>query len=318
MKKKKEFVKLFHHCMQVECVNEILYPHRFSKEMLDFYSNIDEGKLIRAYSTAGITMEFITDKPEISFRYKSKGFCRDKLAFDIYENDIFMKTIEEPERSETGFVCYKKQNINRVKITIFLPHCVWLGITDIDFGNWLPIDNLERTILFLGDSITQGMTVSSPSQAYPVLIARAMNCDYINQGVGGYVFCQDSIKDSICADRVIVAYGTNDFYMIKNGKMTVYDFQKNVEAYFSKIKILYYGTKITVITPIWRADCKEKDKEIFLKVKEIIEKCANDKAINVIDGLTLIGHEERFYVDGIHPNDWGANMMALNILRTLS
>lgn len=317
MGKIEKFVKLFHHCTQVEHINGILYPQRFSKEMLDFYSSIDEGKRIRAYSTAGITMEFITDKPEIRFRYKSRGFCRDRVAFDIYENDILMKTIEEPERSENGLIYYRKQNANKVKMTVFLPHCVWMGITDVDFGDWLPVENLEKTILFLGDSITQGMTVSSPSQAYPVLIARAMNYDYINQGVGGYVFCQDAIKESTHADRVIVAYGTNDFYMIKTGKMTVYDFQKNVEAYLSKIKSLYYGIKITVITPIWRSDCREKDKEIFLKVKEIIEKCADDKAINVIDGLTLIGHEERLYVDGIHPNDWGANMMALNLLRTL-
>ncbi len=100
---------LFHHCTKVVNHNGIYYPQRFSDSMLKFYGDMDEGKEIRARSAAGITMECMTDASEVSFSYTSKGFCRDIVAFDIFENDVFMTTMTEPEHSLSGRICYRKR-----------------------------------------------------------------------------------------------------------------------------------------------------------------------------------------------------------------
>lgn len=314
-----EFSKLFHHCTQVVCSDGIYYPQRFSEEMLQFYSGIDEGKEIRARSTAGITMECITDAEEISFSYVSKGFCRDFLAFDIFENDVFMKTIAEPDRSLAGSIRYRKQTAGSVKVTVYLPQCVVIGISDIHMGRWMPVEAPAKKILFLGDSITQGMVVSSPSQAFPVLISRFLRWDYLNHGVGGYVFDKASLRDlhEIQAHKIVIAYGTNDYHMVNIGKLSLAALRKKVEEYLDEAIRVFSMEDILVLTPIWRADCTEESWIVFRQVGDIIKDCALARNLNVIDGLTIVGHDARLYVDGIHPGDWGANMMALNILGAL-
>lgn len=314
-----EFSKLFHHCTQVVCKDGICYPQRFSEEMMQFYAGIDEGKEIRARSTAGITMECITDAEEISFHYVSKGFCRDFVTFDIFENDVFMKTVVEPDRSPEGCIRYRKQTAGKVKLTVYLPQCVVIGISDIHMGNWMPVEDPAKKILFLGDSITQGMVVSSPSQAFPVLISRFLQWDYLNQGVGGYVFNRASLGDArkIQADKIVIAYGTNDYHMVNIGKLSLAQFRRQVEEYLDEVIRLFPRGELLVLTPIWRADCTNESWEVFLQVGEIIKSCALFRNLKVIDGLTIVGHDARLYVDGIHPGDWGANMMALNILRAL-
>ncbi len=314
-----DFSNLFHHCTQVVCSDGIYYPQRFSEEMLQFYGGIDEGKEIRARSTAGITMECITDAEEISFSYVTRGFCRDFVAFDIFENDVFMQTVREPDRSPGGSVRYRKQTPGKVRLTIFLPQCVVTGISEIHMGQWTPWEDPAEKILFLGDSITQGMVVSSPSQAFPVLISRFLHCDYLNQGVGGYVFDKASLREihRIRAEKIVIAYGTNDYHMVTIGKLSLEQFRKNVEAYLDEVIRTFPQGEILVLTPIWRADCTEQNWALFVQMGKIIEECSLSRNLEVVDGLTIVGHDERLYVDGIHPGDWGANMMALNTLRAM-
>ena len=316
---KMDHSKLFHHCTRVECRDGIYYPQRFSEELLQFYASIDEGKEIRARSAAGITMECITDAEEIRFCYVTKGFCRDFVAFDIFENDIFMQTMTEPNRSPEGCVRYRKRTAGAVKLTVFLPQCVALGISQIHMGKWQPSEDPAEKILFLGDSITQGMVVSSPSQAFPVLLSRFLRCDYLNTGVGGYVFDKASLQGlrDIRADKIVIAYGTNDYHMVNIGKLTLEQFRQNVEAYLDEVIRMFPQGEILVLTPIWRGDCTEQSWKLFVHMGTLIRECALARNLEVVDGLTIIGHDERLYVDGIHPGDWGANMMALNILHAL-
>lgn len=320
MKENMGFSELFHHCVKASYQDGVYYPQRFSDSMLEFYSSIDQAKAIRAHCTAGITMECMTDAPEVAFSYTCKGFCRDIVSFDIFENNVFMTTVTKPERSPSGRVCYRKRTQGRTKLTIFLPQCVHVGISDISMGQWSPVAEKPERILFLGDSITQGMTVSSPSQAYPLLISRFLGCDYLNQGVGGYVFDPESLREvhTLHATSVVVAYGTNDYHRITLGQLSPDKFRQNVEAYLDKLIRTFPEAAISVLSPIWRADCAEESRPQFQHVCDTIKACACARSLQVIDGMTVIGHDERLYADGIHPNNWGANMMAMNILSNLS
>lgn len=320
MEQDTSFSQLFHHCVKVACHDGVYDPQRFSDTMLAFYSGIDEAKAIRSRCAAGITMECVTDESEVAFSYTCRAFCRDIVAFDFFENDVFMTTVTEPERSPSGRIRYQKRTQGRVKLTIFLPQCVHVGISDIFMGQWSPVPEAPERILFLGDSITQGMTVSSPSQAYPLLISRFLGRDYLNQGVGGYVFDPASLREvhTLHATSVVVAYGTNDYHRITLGQLSPDKFRRNVEAYLAKLIHTFPEAAITVLSPIWRVDCTEENRPQFQQVCDTVKACACARGLQVIHGMTVIGHDERLYVDGIHPNDWGANMMAMNILAGLS
>ena len=312
--------QLFHHCLRVSCENGVWQPQRFAEQTLAFYEELDEGKKLRAHSTAGITMDFVTDAEEISFSYESYGFCRPFVNFDIYENNVLMKTVKEPEYSREGRVLYRKQSKGQTRITIYLPQCVWLGVKELSLGDWKPVEEKKKRILFLGDSITQGMTVSAPSQSFPVLTAGYLQYDYINQGVGGYVFCADSLKETAAAkpDRAIVAYGTNDYSAVREGKLSLEKMRQNAAEYLETLCRILKPEKIGVISPIWRGDCDDKEGGLFLQVRDMLREESSRRGILFVDGLTLVGHQENLYVDGVHPNDWGANMYALNLLRMLT
>lgn len=314
-----KITKLFHHCLHVVHENGAWKPERFLEQSMKFYENLDEGKKVRAHAAAGITMDFVTDAEEIGFSYESYGFCRPFVNFDIYENDIFMRTIREPEYSREGRITYRKQAKGESRVTIYLPQCVWLGVKELSLGDWKPVEERGKRILFLGDSITQGMTVSSPSQSFPVLTARYLQKDYINHGVGGYVFCSDSLMEveAAKADCAIVAYGTNDYSAIRDGRLSLERMRQNAAEYLDRLCGMLEPEKICVISPVWREDCDDKEGGLFLQVRDMLREESGHREILFVDGLSLVGHQEALYVDGVHPNDWGANMYALNLLRVL-
>jgi hypothetical protein len=46
----------------------------------------------------------------------------------------------------------------------------------------------RRRLLALGDSITQGMVAAGPAGGYAMQLARLLDADLLNQGVGGHIF----------------------------------------------------------------------------------------------------------------------------------
>ena len=307
---------IFRHCLSVKKEGDSYFPVRFSRELLKFYEGLDEGKAVRAHSCAGITMEFMTDAEEISFEYRSIAFCRPMVVFDFFENDVLMGTVREPDNSEKGKVTYIRQIKGRGKVTVYLPYCVHMTFQNLKLGQWEVCGQQEKKILFLGDSITQGMTVIHPSQSFANLTARLLGMDWINQGVGGYIFHKDSLTDveKIQADLIFVAYGTNDYFQVSEGNMTLETFFQNMTGYLSTLKEKAGKTEIAVISPLWREDCVSiEDKKLFDQISQWILESCHKLGLKCMDGRTLVGHEGELLADGLHPNDMGANMMALNM-----
>ena len=88
-------------------------------------------------------------------------------------------------------------------------------------------------LVFIGDSITQGMDARGPASAYAVQLARVLDVELLNQGVGGHIFDLDALDDELPyhPDIITIAYGTNDW----SRDTTREEISSRVERYLTRL-----------------------------------------------------------------------------------
>ena len=158
-----------------------------------------------------------------------------------------------------------------------------------------------------------------PSMSYASRIARLLNADEINKGIGGEIFNPPlaAEPDAIEPDLITVAYGTNDW-----SKCTRDELFQNAKAFYTHLSGLYPNAKIFAITPICRlsggrtntpfgSPCTNVDAVIG----EAIQGLAN---VTHVNGWKLTPGVKDFYADQwLHPNDLGFGVYASNLYREL-
>lgn len=198
-----------------------------------------------------------------------------------------------------------------------------------------------KKILFLGDSITEGVGASSKEKAYPYVTSNILGVDFSNFGVSGTRFAEQfltfdnridfdesfysrALKMEKDADLVVVFGATNDYghgdALIgdKNSTSlhTFYGATKNLFSYLTK---KYGKEKILVILPLYRYNEEmiktnffhEADKEINLEgYRKIIIEIASNFGLPYVDFKKEMGNpanelDEGNFIDGLHPNDSG-------------
>lgn len=197
-------------------------------------------------------------------------------------------------------------------------------------------------ILFLGDSITAGAGLVSPSFGYPALVGKKLHCEIKNYGVGGtriarqkspskeQSFDEDFLrraeKMDKTADLVFVFGGTNDFGHgdAPIGKIdddTPYTFCGALNSLIEYLRIVYGKEKVVFILPLHRKD--EKNKHGENDCKPIAAGTLDDyiaaetavlkkQKIEFLDLRTDISLSEinKLTIDGIHPTADGHLIIA--------
>ena len=300
--------------------DDAVYFERFSKRQKEAYAE-NGGLRVRSLCASGICFDFVTDSAYVKVGYKVMSRARDFGYFDLYIDNIFVESIGDDCLSD-GTVKFKipKDGCKEHRVTIYLPHLSELGIIGFETeenASVIPVKKEEKLLLCLGDSITQGMDAKYPSSPYPVQLARELNMELLNQGVGGYVYNGKSVdKDlNINPDLITVAYGTNDWNVCKGRD----EFSENTDNYFKALTSVY-DTKITyVITPIWRFDI---DNTMPLGsfndlVGIITEKAVKYGIKNIINGIHLVPNDIKYFAGdtNVHPSDLGFMYYFKNLLR---
>jgi len=304
---------IFNNCFKVISTGTGYFPIRFTEKQLEGYKNISALFEERSLCPSGVVMEFLTDCPEISFCYNVVKLYKPNAVFDIYENGILCKVFQHNDLDQAGRVVYKRQSAGKSKITIYLPHLAQLIIDHIEIGSFEPICDNRKKLLFLGDSITQGMSAVSPSMSFASLIARHFNADYLNQAVAGECFREENLDENlgISPKVIIVAYGTNDTVKVDS----LNEIKNNICAYFDKLTSIYSKSRIYAITPIWRDFTAEPSYwEKSKRVEQMIWDKAQKSGCRVVDGLKLVPHLASCYSDATtHPNELGFHQYAFNL-----
>lgn len=175
----------------------------------------------------------------------------------------------------------------------------------------------------IGDSITAGAGVRGRENFYPSKLQEKLGDAYEvrNFGVSGRTMLSmgDSpyIKDGAWKraqefnpNIVIIKLGTND---TKPQNMAHFsEFEKDMKAMVETLQSLPAKPKIYLSRPVCvtRMCWGINDPSVFLKVMPAIDKIAKEKNLEIIDFYNPTFARYEIYAEGVHPNNFGANLLA--------
>ncbi len=284
-------------------------PMRFTHERIEAYEAYGAiAKVGTPYfnCTTGVTMDFITDAPEISFSYVVKEMFFDRSpdhpddCFALFENGELMETYLVQNGTNTDLV-YARKSEGESRITIVFPSWHGIALSNINVGNARPYDEYENSFLFLGDSITQGLFADNPGENWAHIVAQSFNASYYNLAVGGEVFRNDAFDyiEGFNPTHIFVALGENDYYSgVPEAQMA-----QNCRNYLTEVKMMYPGVPVTVVSS-FNHDKPESWTNAMLSV-------AKELGCNAIDGTGFASAEaDSWNADRVHPSSKGFKEIA--------
>ena len=267
----------------------------------------DEHQALRAECSAGIRLAFLTDSRTLTFSADLLPDLTDRyLGFDLYENGVMIAHFgaeNEPVKN-----CRAELLAGESVVELYFPWAKGVVLNELclDDGATVVPHKRSRTLLAFGDSITHGAHAVYPSLSYIHRLARMLDADLENRGVGGDKF------SSVIAEKepfenpdiVTVAYGTNDW-----SHMSLERFERECPKMLGILAKRYAAARIFVIAPIWRADW-DRETCMGLPLRALYGRLCDYTAaypnVTVIDAWNFVPHLPAFFGDGrLHPNDLG-------------
>lgn len=210
----------------------------------------------------------------------------------------------------------------------------------------------NKTVLFLGDSITEGVGASSPDKNYVSVFKKLSGANVVNYGVSGTRIAKQRIpsqntiwdQDFLVrtdemqnqADVVVVFGGTNDF---GHGNADFGEFEsQDPYTFYGALHILckkllnkYPYADIVFLTPLHR-DTEENTVNNFggcvpalSEYVAAIQKVAGFYGLPTLDLFHTSGIQPRienikkiYMPDGLHPSDEGARRIAQRLYAFLN
>ena len=298
--------------------------HRFTTAQEQAYlEGGNEGFCKKVTATAGVRLAFRTDATFFSFSYDfSIASSRRYAWFDLYVDGLMTKHFGVSGTSVIGGKASIALPDGVKTVELYLPWTYRTVLSNVELKNATLLEGVSRkyTMLTFGDSITQGYDAIYPSLSYASSLARLMDADAVNKGIGGEVFFPALLgePDSVAPDFVTVAYGSND-WMHKPYE----DTKTRCRAFYARLSELYPNARIFAITPIWREGGMRTDTKYGAPLPEvdtmIREVCADLSNVTVINGWTFVPAKPEFYADlRLHPNDLGFSIYASNLYAAIT
>ena len=296
--------------------------YRFTKEQTAAY--FDAGKqdfYKKTFASAGVRFAFRSNSGTFSFKVRTaSGSSRKFVYFDCYENGVLTSHLGGDEMNAGEYSINFPLRPGEKDVEIYFPWTVRTDLCDVtldDGATFLPLRR-KHTMISFGDSITHGYDARYPSLAYAPAVARMLDADSVNKGIGGDIFFPELLEkpDPVSPDYVTVAYGTNDWWL-----STREELEAHCRAFYVRLCELYPRAKIFAISPIWRKSGEQKTKfgEPVARVDDMMRKLTADlPQVTVINGFALVPHEPGFFSpDVVHPVDLGFCLYAENLAREI-
>ena len=278
---------------------------RMSEELQTCF-NTPHNIYLRVQCQSGVRICFSTDAREMVFSMAFGDAVRQVFTSDLFiDGKMTTLTGEGPHRIELAE--------GEKNITIHLPHLVLINKIELavnDGAEVKPLPRPEKTILFCGDSIMQGMTTTSPALAPAPRIAAGLNMDFINTSFGGAKMNPEHVRltSILPGDIMIVALGTNDSLAKKPLDVFTEDVRKSL-----KIFAAFAGGKYLIL-PIPNPGVPPGLDEYRRIIRTEAESYPE---IRVIDGYEFYPADLEYYCDKTHPNDKGAELYARHVVKVI-
>ena len=303
----------------VEETESGFYAQRMTSKLMKVFSS-SEAMEIRAMNSSGIRIAFVSDTSFVAVKLILGRYSRAIFTTDVVIDGFQTMTFGPQEYCEEFAFNAELTGAGEKRIEIYLPNLCEVTVAglEVEDGCFIsPVREERSRMMFIGDSITQGMTVSSPSLTYPALVAAALNKDFHNIAVGGMTMDGKLGKLALDIewDTAFVAFGTNDF--AQDRKLS--DFAGDAEEMLTQLS-LRKGAVIYLLTPIPWFGRTEPNKlglslEDYRKMLKSV--AAGFKNVCLVDGMSLVPDEPSCFVDNVHPNDKGMKVLARNLLNKI-
>ena len=224
--------------------------------------------------------------------------------------------------SENGYTITKRVNDGKTRnYILYFPNyndvaSLKIGLDEGSYiGKGKQYDK-EKPILYYGSSITQGGCASRADNAYPALVSKWTNTDFVNMGFSGSAVAELKMAEYLAGIDCLAFVFDYDFNA-PNPEFLEQTHFKFYQAYRQKqpnVPIVMVSNPDTDEN-FMRAN--ERFRVIWKSYRKAVE--SGDMNVYLINGKQLYGTADRenCTVDGTHPNDLGFYKMAKRILRTL-
>lgn len=303
--------------------------YRFNKEEEEFYKPLPNYP--KVYAASGVQLEFETDASALFLKtFTSSASTRSYFSFDVYVNGEFIGELknfpdglDQQSYTQIPFELgeYEKTfelGVGKKTVRIVFPFSVFCRVDELTLENATYVNPVKpkKILLAYGDSITHGYDAMHFSRSYIARLARALDAELYNKGIGGEIYRPGlaAIKNDLEPDYITVAYGTNDW-----NHVTRAEFEENSEGFLKNLCRNYPNAKIFVITPTFRVEHEEmREFGAFSEVAEVIKEKCEKLNINCIYGFDLIPHDTKYFGDSrIHPNEEGFDHYFRNLEKAI-
>lgn len=285
------------------------------------------------FAPAGVQMRFKTDAKLLRLKVNVRKalLTRSFFSFDVFVNGEMTGSIQNFKDEECiGAYSENEYPLGSFEgefelcgtentVRIVFPHSLAADVEEIELegATYCSPEKYDKTIIFYGDSITQGFDSVHPSRTYASIVAEKFGANVINKAIGGAGFSPAfaQIPRNENADLLFVAYGTNDW-----GGYDLETLKNNTKGFVEGIKMNYPDIPVYVITPLWRADWQETKKGgTFKENFDVInETFGKEENITVISGFDLVPHDKNMFGDlCLHPNEKGFGHYVDNLMKYL-
>lgn len=215
-------------------------------------------------------------------------------------------------------------NITRLKkrMGVVVTLLLTLGSSEVNASD--TAGSLKR-VAFVGDSITCGVGVKNREESrYSAVVTRLLKAGHpelteVNLGRSGQALSQrrdDYYKEVLSSDpgAVVIQWGVNDQYW---GFSTA-EFLRKYEALVSGLRKARPEMPIVTTTLIADFRWLENFDQWIARANVGIQEIAVRYGCKVAYAHEALGHSREYYVDDIHPNEAGAELMARAIVAAFS
>ena len=294
---------------------------------------VNDGVLRLHANTSGGRIRFVTTSSYVAISVKMGQIGRmphfaltGSAGFDLYEKidgkHVFMGSFFPPYDMKDGYESIVEMgSTERHELILDFP--LYSEVKELYIGldeNAVYERASEYThtipIVYYGSSITQGGCASRPGNAYPAMISRELDWDYINLGFSGNAKGEPEIAEYISGLDM---------------SMFVYDYDHNAptqdhlrnthEAMFQKIRSAHPDIPILMLTmpkkePRQAGELWEREQIIRATYEKA--RAEGDQNVYFLSGTELMGEAaQAATVDNCHPNDIGFYYMAKRVLKLI-
>lgn len=289
-----------------------IVPRRMSQAAIDFCTQLESIKGLRARGCAGVRLMLQTSTRRVRIKVNILSYNDDVIkncSIALKDSSGNLSIRSAGENAASAVMSWELPENNR-EITFYLPWQCELAIADLqidDNADVQPLNKLPRFQL-IGDSITEGMYAETPGASYADILGDLLGVEVLNSGVGGLKMEPEFVR-LVCdshADITLLAFGVNDASLQKEPQQ----FEADSVNVFSLLADQCRG-KLYVVTPlVWPGE-EASSKYPLTLYREIIRTSAKQfPKITVIEGEELLLNAPENFFDSVHPNSNGMKQLA--------